>query len=96
MDLIKETEENNQDLDELFKYLDKINCDKKSVKHSLKLTNFLPKKRKNFYQYYGSLTTPPCSESVTWIIFQERINIGREQVRYFPDEKIHDFFIQFL
>lgn len=35
------------------------------------------------YRYYGSLTTPPCSESVQWLIFETGIAISAEQVHQF-------------
>ena len=33
-----------------------------------------------FFTYSGSLTTPPCSEVVTWTIFAEPILINYQQV----------------
>jgi carbonic anhydrase len=45
--------------------------------------NFLPNdKRANFWTYDGSLTTPPLLESVTWIIFQEPIQMSEAQVSF--------------
>ena len=34
----------------------------------------------NFWRYEGSLTTPPCSESVIWTIFKNPIQISDEQM----------------
>lgn len=36
-----------------------------------------------FYTYKGSLTTPPCSEAVTWILFPEVLDISITQIRRF-------------
>nr|XP_033330583.1 carbonic anhydrase 1-like [Megalopta genalis] len=38
---------------------------------------------KNYYTYNGSLTQPPCSEIVTWILCPEPIAISRFQVAQF-------------
>jgi len=38
---------------------------------------------KNYYFYQGSLTTPPCSESVNWVIMQEPIEATAAQLRRF-------------
>lgn len=33
----------------------------------------------HYYQYYGSLTTPPCTEQVLWIVVQEPLTISQSQ-----------------
>jgi len=33
-----------------------------------------------YYSYSGSLTTPPCSQAVTWIVMEETINIDETQL----------------
>ncbi|MGH0158649.1 UNVERIFIED_CONTAM: hypothetical protein FKN15_046350 [Acipenser sinensis] len=34
--------------------------------------------RSKFYRYSGSLTTPPCQESVLWTIFEEKIHVSKD------------------
>ncbi|KAH3751355.1 hypothetical protein DPMN_185909 [Dreissena polymorpha] len=41
----------------------------------------------------GSLTTPPCYESVIWTISHETIEIAEEQVRFIIYSKIDLFFL---
>jgi carbonic anhydrase len=38
---------------------------------------------RTFYQYQGSLTTPPCSEGVAWYILATPIEISQEQLDEF-------------
>ncbi|MEA5511998.1 carbonic anhydrase family protein [Crocosphaera sp. UHCC 0190] len=35
------------------------------------------------YRYFGSLTTPPCSEVVQWIVFQNPLEISSQQINQF-------------
>lgn len=35
-----------------------------------------------FYTYKGSLTTPPCAEAVTWVVFSDYLPISVFQVLY--------------
>ena len=44
--------------------------------------SLLPMKR-NYLTYEGSLTIPPCTEGVRWIVFQEPMRISGDQVRKF-------------
>ncbi|XP_077503175.1 carbonic anhydrase 1-like isoform X5 [Amblyomma americanum] len=39
----------------------------------------------SYWTYEGSLTTPPCYESVTWIVFKEPIEVSREQFEAFRE-----------
>uniref|UniRef100_A0A1I8EFK7 Carbonic anhydrase n=1 Tax=Wuchereria bancrofti TaxID=6293 RepID=A0A1I8EFK7_WUCBA len=52
------------------------------------LDDKLPKNRKSFWRYTGSLTTPPCSEVVTWTIFTEPIVVTKFQLALF--RSLHD------
>lgn len=36
-----------------------------------------------FYTYAGSLTTPPCSQAVTWVVFSHAITITPSQMKRF-------------
>jgi carbonic anhydrase len=35
---------------------------------------------RSYYRYTGSLTTPPCSESVTWILFRQPIILSKAEI----------------
>ncbi|XP_059219440.1 carbonic anhydrase 2 [Stomoxys calcitrans] len=37
----------------------------------------------HFYTYQGSLTTPPCSQAVTWILFPKVLPISNAQMKTF-------------
>ncbi|MCT4666055.1 MAG: carbonic anhydrase family protein [Flavobacteriales bacterium] len=52
----------------------------KIVNQSFDLNKNLPE-NKTFFHYEGSLTTPPCTETVDWVVFQNPISISVEQVK---------------
>ena len=58
-----------------------FSADKVSNKVDLQLADLLPTS-KSFYRYFGSLTTPPCYESVKWTVLQSTFKIPKKTVRY--------------
>ena len=49
---------------------------------SVLMAELLPKDQR-YYQFMGSLTTPPCSEGVLWMVLKQPVTISREQLRLF-------------
>lgn len=50
--------------------------------------DFLPNKL-DYFTYAGSLTTPPCSENVTWIVMQEPIEVSKQQLKELQSNILH-------
>jgi len=47
-------------------------------------TNLLPPTRE-YFAYSGSLTTPPCSEGIAWIVLKNPIEASAEQIARFKE-----------
>lgn len=47
--------------------------------------NELIKDRSDYYLYNGSLTTPPCTEGVQWIVLKRPIIASPEQIQHYHD-----------
>lgn len=78
--IYEEGEEN-----ELFKkYLDKFPTTKGeySSEDLLDVLSLLPD-NKSYYNYMGSLTTPPCSEVVSWYVLKTPLTASKEQIEKF-------------
>ncbi len=51
---------------------------------SVNASGLLPKDRK-YYHYYGSLTTPPCTEGVNWSVLKTPIEVSDAQIEKFKN-----------
>ena len=52
---------------------------------SVDLKQMLPKDQR-YYQFMGSLTTPPCTEDVLWMILKQPVTLSHEQIRMFAQQ----------
>ncbi|HEY5715510.1 MAG TPA: carbonic anhydrase [Psychromonas sp.] len=48
------------------------------------IDGILPTNR-DYYRFNGSLTTPPCSEGVRWLVLKESVAVSAEQVKAFAE-----------
>ncbi|XP_016933266.3 carbonic anhydrase 1 [Drosophila suzukii] len=54
-----------------------------NMTNPLPLGEYISKHLESYFSYTGSLTTPPCSEEVTWIDFTAPIDITEKQLNAF-------------
>jgi carbonic anhydrase len=50
---------------------------------SIDLKDLLPRAMDDYFTYSGSLTTPPCSESVRWIVVKQPLQLSKAQLATF-------------
>ncbi|RWS25133.1 carbonic anhydrase 9-like protein [Leptotrombidium deliense] len=76
------SETRNVPFDPLFRALPKIEkyASNTTLDEDIDAMSLLPKNLNSFYMYTGSLTTPPCSEAVTFIIYKEKLTLSRDQL----------------
>jgi len=48
----------------------------------LDVNELLPKDQR-YFQFMGSLTTPPCTEGVLWMVLKQSTQISKDQIRLF-------------
>jgi carbonic anhydrase len=48
----------------------------------LDMNQLLPTDQR-YYQFIGSLTTPPCTEGVLWLVMKQPMTVSREQLKLF-------------
>ncbi|XP_057339623.1 carbonic anhydrase 9-like isoform X1 [Microplitis mediator] len=78
-------DEDNNNLNPILKNFQSLKWIDSDLKMNLSITlkSLLPSDIDTYYTYRGSLTTPPCSEAVTWIIFTNPIPISFRQLNKF-------------
>ncbi|KAI4491340.1 hypothetical protein M0802_010273 [Mischocyttarus mexicanus] len=78
-------EQDNENLKPILNILSDVKWVNKkiSMNSTITLSSLLPTNTDTYYTYKGSLTTPPCSEAITWIIFSTPVKISFQQMNKF-------------
>ncbi|XP_027831125.2 carbonic anhydrase 4 isoform X1 [Ovis aries] len=63
-----------------------------TMKSSVSLFDLLPEEEslRHYFRYLGSLTTPTCDEKVVWTVFQEPVQLHRDQILAFSQKLFYD------
>lgn len=73
-----------------FKFFEKIPEEsKKGETTKIDISKFISKSNPHFY-YKGSLTTPPCTEDVNWVIFDRPIKVNQSDLSRFMNFYPHN------
>jgi len=69
-------------LEELWKVMPTISGGKHTLNDRVNVYKLLPKHH-DYYRFNGSLTTPPCSEGVRWLVMKDVVTISKQQINAF-------------
>ncbi|XP_018328026.1 carbonic anhydrase 15-like isoform X1 [Agrilus planipennis] len=86
--------DDNKQLDQLVKHLPRVYAPHANITltETFALASLIPssEKMRIYYTYKGSLTTPPCSEVVTWIVYPNPMPVSEVQLNKFRSMFGHD------
>jgi carbonic anhydrase len=57
---------------------------------TIDMDDVLPAGR-DFYNYIGSLTTPPCTMGLQWIVMKEKLKLSAQQIETFRQKYHHNY-----
>lgn len=72
----------NPALEEAWKQLPAESGDKAVLNTPFRAERLLPKKHE-YFRFNGSLTTPPCTEGVRWIVMRQPLTASKQQIEAF-------------
>jgi len=78
----------SQALEKAWAQMPKKAGEKVSLAAKLSALEILPKKR-DYYRFNGSLTTPPCSEGVRWLVMKHPLTASKAQIEEFAHVMHH-------
>jgi len=69
-------------LEKAWAQMPQVAGDKIALTSAILPLDILPEHR-NYYRFNGSLTTPPCSEGVRWLVMKHSVTASRHQIEQF-------------
>ena len=75
-------EKENQALAQAWSHMPKESGDRHTLSSPIAADGLLPANR-DYYRFNGSLTTPPCSEGVRWLVMKETVSVSSPQIEAF-------------
>lgn len=72
----------NPEWDKFWQDLSPIPEQKSLLKQHIDLEKLMPKQQ-HYYRFSGSLTTPPCTEGVIWLVMKKPMSISQQQLEQF-------------
>ncbi len=85
--MLKEGSGNSQ-LERAWSVLPQQQSEPAALAKPIDIRALLPKKL-DYYRFSGSLTTPPCSEGVRWLVLRETVAASKEQIEQFAGAVHH-------
>ncbi len=84
-----ETGTKNSELAKLWQAMPLKSDEKAELTQKVDMDKLLPKDLSH-YRFSGSLTTPPCSEGVRWLVMKQPATLSTEQLKQFTSDMHHD------
>ena len=81
--VLLELGEPNAFIDKVWTYMPLDSNDRVRMPEGLLDLNELLPRDQRYYQFMGSLTTPPCSEGVLWMVLKQPVKISAAQFKLF-------------
>lgn len=78
----------NETLKTIWSSIPNVLGNKNSLPSTVSVNGLLPFNRE-YYRFNGSLTTPPCTEGVLWLVMKQPVTITKEQIRQFTNVMHH-------
>lgn len=86
--VLMESGKSNPALGKLWRFMPMHAGEHSEAKDEVKAEALLPENR-DYYRFNGSLTTPPCTEGVLWLVMKQPVSASEDQVATFR-KAMHD------